>query len=72
VTSGFCREVVEIYNILMYYAAYNGNVLPTFQDNRCDRPCSWISLSFKMGLISCHETAVRNYHYTIGVSKKSA
>ena len=49
----------------MYYAAYNVNYLPTFRDNQCDRLWYFISLSFKMGLISCHETSLRNYHYTM-------
>ena len=63
--SGFRSKVDEIYDIFVYYAACNGNSLPTFRDNRHDRLCSWISLSFKMGLIDCHETSVRNYRYSM-------
>jgi len=33
VFSGFCREVVENYNLLGYYMASSGNFLPTLQDN---------------------------------------
>jgi len=65
VISGFRREVDKIYDIFMYYAMYKGNSLPTSRDNRCDRLCSWISLSFRMGLIGYYETSVRNYHYTM-------
>jgi hypothetical protein len=32
-TSGFRREVDEIYDLLGYYASSNGNFLPMFRDN---------------------------------------
>jgi hypothetical protein len=33
VISGFRRDYDEIYSLLEYYAASNGNALPTFRDN---------------------------------------
>jgi hypothetical protein len=47
--------------LLVYYAASSGNFLPTFRDN-LSVPSS---LPLKMGSISCHETSVRNYHYSL-------
>jgi len=32
-TSGFCRDMDENCDLLGYYAACNGNFLPTFRDN---------------------------------------
>jgi hypothetical protein len=54
VISGFRREVDETCALLCYYAAYSGNFIPTFRDN-----------PFKMGLICCPETWVRNYPQTL-------
>jgi len=47
----------EIYDVLGFYAAYNGSFLPTSQD----KP----SVPSLMGSVSCTEISVRNYHYTI-------
>jgi hypothetical protein len=60
VISGF-RRVDENYALLGYYAASNGNFLPTFQDN-LSVPSS---ILLKMGPIGCPETLVGNYHYLL-------
>jgi len=58
------RELNENCALLPYYAASNGNFLPTFRDNLWP-PSSGDSWPLKMGLIGCPETSVRNYHYSL-------
>jgi len=65
------REVLKdclfkICALLGYYAAYNGDLLPTFHKNlpvpssRVKNPRRFLPLT--MGPISCPETSVTNYH----------
>jgi hypothetical protein len=63
--SGFRRDV-EIRALLRYYAASNGNHLPTFRDNvSVSSSRSWTYWSFKMGQTSCPETSVKDYLSTL-------
>jgi len=67
----------EISALLEYYAAYGGNSLPTFRDNRLVQTWrikkskilgfldSWIFLPLKMAPTSCPETSVKNYNHTL-------
>ena len=59
--SGFCHEVDENCTLQEYYAASNGNSLPTFPDN--------LSVPSypkkKMGPIGYPETSARNYNYSM-------
>jgi hypothetical protein len=52
VISGFRRDIDEICTLLGYYAASNGNPLPTFWDN-------------VSGPIRCPETSVQYYNSTL-------
>lgn len=57
----------------MYYAEYSGNSLSTFRETifvpfstvRKSWKKPWISWFLKMGLISCPDTWVRSYNYTL-------
>ena len=59
VISGLYREVEKNCSLLGYYAASSGNLLSTFRDND-----SW---ALKMGPMSCPETSVINYHYSLHI-----
>jgi len=59
--SCFGHKVDEILAVLRNYAAYSGNSLPMFRDNLLV-PSSRIE---KIGPISCPETPVENYQYTL-------
>ena len=48
-------------DLLGYYAASSGNFSPTFRDSLSVSS----SCPLKMGPISCAETSVRNYHYSL-------
>jgi hypothetical protein len=67
VISGLRHSVNEICAILEFYAAQNGNLVPTFRDN-LSVPYSRVKHSFwaaspvKMGPISCSETLTHNYN----------
>jgi len=79
-TSLKCPHLGEDCPILGYYAARSGNFSPSFLDNQ-SVPSSWVknpsfnfqvlrtqildSWSPKMGTISCPETSVWNYRYTL-------
>ena len=54
VISDFRRDVQEICDLLGFNAASSGNPIPTFR----------ASLSVEMGMKSCPEMSVRNYHIT--------
>jgi hypothetical protein len=60
VISGFPREVTEKGAILGYYAASDGNFLPTFRVN-----LSVQSSGFKNSKKCCPEMLVRNYHSSL-------
>jgi hypothetical protein len=69
VNPGSRREVDEIYALLGYYAAHISNSLPTFRGN-VSVPSSKVkkykmNWPLKIGQMSCVETTVRNYHYTL-------
>ena len=57
-------RVIEICVLLGYYAASNGNPLPTFRGN-VSVPSSRVKKSLKMGPIRCPETSVNDYHSTL-------
>jgi hypothetical protein len=67
--TSFRRDVYELCALLGYYAASNGNTLPTFRDivsvlsSRIKKP--WTSWTLKMLLIRCSETSVKDYHSTM-------
>ena len=61
---GFRRDIDEICVLLGYYAASNGNPVPTFRDN-VSVTSSWTSLPLKMEPIRCPETSVKDYHSTV-------
>ena len=69
VTPGSRREVDELCALLGYYAAYSGNSLPTFRDNLSVQSSKVkkfkMNWPLKMRQMSCLETTVRNYHYTL-------
>jgi hypothetical protein len=77
VISGFRHEVAENCALLGYYTASSGNFLLTFRDNlsvpssRFKKPKEvYIKLrigaaGYRMGLIGCPETSVRNYYYSL-------
>jgi hypothetical protein len=54
----------EICALLAYYAASNGNPLPTFWET-VSVPSSRVKMSFKMGTIRCPETSVKDYYSTL-------
>ena len=59
--SSFRREVDKNCALLGYYAASNGNSLPTFRDN--------LSVpSSRIELIGCPKSSERNYHYSLNNS----
>jgi len=60
-TPGFRREVNENCSLLGYYSASSGNYLPIFLLD------SWTS---KMGPLSCPETSVRNYNYSLSENQE--
>ena len=49
---------------MLYYAAYNGNLLPTFRYNLPVQSLKSQEIH-EDGLIGSLETSVRNYHYTL-------
>jgi hypothetical protein len=61
VISGFRRDTDEIWALLGYYAASNGNPVPAFRDN-VSLPNSRVK---KMWRIRCPETSVRDYDSTL-------
>ena len=63
VSSGFRRQVAENCALLGYYAASNGDLLPTFRDNR-SVPSSGIMiiLNPEDGTDGLSWNVVRNYH----------
>ena len=63
VTSGFGSEVGESCDLLCYYEASSGNLLPTFWDN-LSVPIFKL-LTPEMGPIGCLETSVRNCHSSL-------
>jgi hypothetical protein len=68
--SGCCHDADDICALVGYYAARNGNLLPTFRDNvsvpssrvKKSKKPSWL---LKMGPIGCPETSVQSYHSTL-------
>ena len=60
VASGFRRVVCNMYTLLGFYAAQNGNWLPTFRDNLSGPILDCLSLE-KIGNTDCPETFVKNY-----------
>jgi hypothetical protein len=69
--SGYDQEATACedknHTLLGYYVALSGNFLPTFRDK-----LSFPSSMIKMGPTGssrdptgCHETSVRNYHYSL-------
>ena len=60
----FGLQVYHICPLLWYYAAFSGNSLPTFRD-KVSAPSSRDSRPLKIALISCPETSVRSYNYTL-------
>jgi hypothetical protein len=67
VISGCRREVDENCAVLGDYAASSDDFLPTFR-NKLSVPSSGSRTKqrpVKMGAMGCHETSVRNYHYSL-------
>jgi len=63
--SGFHHEVDENCALLGYYAASNGNLLPTFRDNLCVPSPGVKNPPLKFGPTGCREKSVRNCHYSL-------
>jgi hypothetical protein len=62
------RNVDEVCALLEYYAALNGNSVPTFRDNLSvlsSRVEKSKSEPMEMGLMGCPEMSVENYHIVL-------
>ena len=64
VISGFRSEVGEKCDLLGYYAASRGNLLPMFWD-KLSVPYTSVKNPKKMGRIACPEMSERSYHYSL-------
>jgi hypothetical protein len=51
-------------SVLGYYTASSGNSLPMFRDN-LSAPSSRFKVPLEIGPLSCPETSVRNYYYSL-------
>jgi len=65
--SGFRLDVYENSVLLGYYVARSFNYLPTFRDNLSVPYSRTLNVgpTLKMEPISCPETSVNNYHYSL-------
>jgi len=63
--SGFHHEADENCALLGYYAASNGNLLPTFRDNLWVPSPGVKNPPLKLGPVGCPEKSVRNCQYSL-------